>query len=782
MLRIGGSRRTVLGGAAILVAAVFGGAGIGRADPTPGLPYNLTIPTVSGTAQVGSTLTAEPGTWSQSATYSYQWYRCSPNNLIGNSGFENDTSGWAAISNGNKPTTISRVSSPVHSGSWSLQVNLANSSFDGVVYTPQIAISPTQTYHFSAWVWVPAAAKWQDSYAERLELNSRAFDGAGNSLSSPPGSSDFNGGGNSFVGPGWTQISSGVGTSIFSQAVAEQFSILNYMANNETVYLDDVWFNACDTIQGATGQSYTPTELDSNNKLMVEVTATNSAGSGVWQSDETAVVMDSEVGTADSDQTPETGDDSTSTPAAPQPMTPSGPAASGTYSTSFWPGDATGSDDGLYVVSSTPSGTTALTGVVQDPSGAPVSDATVTMNCSACNTTVTTTTDTLGSFAFSDMPAGTYNLSTDAAGFGSYALNNDPYAADNTYDVVEQLQTTPITYDEANGTGTAVDNTNLDSSTPGTAYSQRRVPPSIKVEMLNTYPRGSSQFCETFGGPANPPVVNYAFDFYVLHVVQGEVSNLGYNSEAMHAFMSLVQNFAWFHKTKGGTYDVTNAANTYAGQCFRPEEKVSVQQWNTWLQDVLPTRIADGSGNLRETPYASGTTTNCDDPAEPAHAGKASQLGLRTHSSNSSCLVATWQDLADYYYPTSWAVYGPAGTNGVNGTDIFGTLAPPVPVTSYSASGGALTLNFRSHVDGQNTAWKFYLQHLTSSGWRTFKIVKWRHSTRSVPESSTFTPSGCMRYRVKAVNPVNGSAIATTTAAAFTPAGTGLSSAGQCTL
>lgn len=216
--------------------------------------------------------------------------------------------------------------------------------------------------------------------------------------------------------------------------------------------------------------------------------------------------------------------------------------------------------------------------------------------------------------------------------------------------------------------------------------------------------------------------------------------------------------------------------------CFRPEEKVSVQQWNTWLQDVLPTRIADGSGNLRETPYASGTTTNCDDPAEPAHAGKASQLGLRTHSSNSSCLVATWQDLADYYYPTSWAVYGPAGTNGVNGTDIFGTLAPPVPVTSYSASGGALTLNFRSHVDGQNTAWKFYLQHLTSSGWRTFKIVKWRHSTRSVPESYTFTPSGCMRYRVKAVNPVNGSAIATTTAAAFTPAGTGLSSAGQCTL
>ncbi|WP_425956344.1 hypothetical protein [Xylanimonas sp. McL0601] len=34
-----------------------------------------TVPTISGTAQVGKTLTVVPGTWSPAATFTYQWYR-----------------------------------------------------------------------------------------------------------------------------------------------------------------------------------------------------------------------------------------------------------------------------------------------------------------------------------------------------------------------------------------------------------------------------------------------------------------------------------------------------------------------------------------------------------------------------------------------------------------------------------------------------------------------------------------------------------------------------------
>jgi hypothetical protein len=43
-------------------------------------PVNLSLPTITGTAKVGQTLTASPGTWSGSPTaYFYYWRRCNKN-------------------------------------------------------------------------------------------------------------------------------------------------------------------------------------------------------------------------------------------------------------------------------------------------------------------------------------------------------------------------------------------------------------------------------------------------------------------------------------------------------------------------------------------------------------------------------------------------------------------------------------------------------------------------------------------------------------------------------
>lgn len=62
--------------AGVLLGAVFGQPSSGHAA-TAAKPRNKTLPTISGSAEVGNTLTATRGTWSGSPTsFHYGWARC----------------------------------------------------------------------------------------------------------------------------------------------------------------------------------------------------------------------------------------------------------------------------------------------------------------------------------------------------------------------------------------------------------------------------------------------------------------------------------------------------------------------------------------------------------------------------------------------------------------------------------------------------------------------------------------------------------------------------------
>jgi hypothetical protein len=83
---------------------------------------------------------------------------------------------------------------------------------------------------------------------------------------------------------------------------------------------------------------------------------------------------------------------------------------------------------------------TRISGTVQDPTGAVVAGATVTVTNSDTGAIRTTTTDATGTYTFADLPVGRYDIAIDATGFRPYRRTDIVLSVDSAFLVDAKLQ------------------------------------------------------------------------------------------------------------------------------------------------------------------------------------------------------------------------------------------------------------------------------------------------------------------------------------------------------
>lgn len=114
----------------VLVGAVVGQPGNGRAAGGNTKPKPKTAPTISGTAEIGITLVATHGTWSNSPTsFHYQWVRC-------------DTTGAACVAIGGATTKIYTVTTSDQGHTLRVSVTAHNGSGSASASSAQTVVVP----------------------------------------------------------------------------------------------------------------------------------------------------------------------------------------------------------------------------------------------------------------------------------------------------------------------------------------------------------------------------------------------------------------------------------------------------------------------------------------------------------------------------------------------------------------------------------------------------------------------------------------------------------------
>lgn len=224
MKRIGPVRALLVALAAATVAA------LGAAQPAIAAPPENTVPpTISGTPQVGQTLTANNGTWTNSPTsFAYQWLRC---NAGGNS--------CAPVANGTQKT-YTLVGADA-GRTMRVRVTATNADGSSNVQSPQTTVVAPQT---------------------------------------------------STAGPRNTEAPTVSGTAKVGQTLTANEGSWTGNPTSYTYQWQqcDADVAVCSNVSGATGKTYGVRTADLGYRLRVAVTARNARGSGTANSAITAVV------------------------------------------------------------------------------------------------------------------------------------------------------------------------------------------------------------------------------------------------------------------------------------------------------------------------------------------------------------------------------------------------------------------------------------------------------------------------------------------------------------
>jgi hypothetical protein len=397
----------------------------------------------------------------------------------------------------------------------------------------------------------------------------------------------------------------------------------------------------------------------------------------------------------------------------------------------------------VNAISSTASGTSAITGVVvDDQSGSPIVGAAVILSESAGSVTSVATSDSNGLFAFANIPADdaglAYGLTVTAAGHGQYSDTNDAYVANQTYTTTIEMDAAAQTFDAGGENGVSAVSTQLASAGTTGGYGSRNAPPPyITVGFFPKYPSGSRDYCEPTSSQTSPNrMQTFAWRFYILHTTRAE--NYVTDSEAAVKAISEAQNnyaWGWRLKPHSSTWDIKDDTDD---QCFNTNMHVPTK-WYSWIDsDVLPNKIAHNNGLGLVRGYFRGGSylTGCQDLNKIPN--QLFQDGAESLATNHCGM--SWTDIDRYYYSGKVV---PASAP-----------APSTGATATPVSGG-IRFSFPDKVGGYNEAWKYKLGTLVynpSPHFYPFKTIVFNGTT--VPTSYTYTTNTGSKFAVEAVNAV----------------------------